>query len=167
MEGEIGRAHDQDALGEAAKLKLAEQQAGHDGLAGASVVGEQEADAGEFQQVVVNGFELMRQRIDAGDRKAEVGIELVGDTEGVSLKPEAQQVAIAGVGACRALDLKLLEVGGGQGDAAEAIGIDADESDLPSPGVNRIDPFDSHRLVEQPPGKRASTRLRYGRSAYK
>ena len=32
-----------------------------------------------FEQIVVNSFELMRQRIDARDREAEVRVEFVGD----------------------------------------------------------------------------------------
>ena len=95
LEGEVRRADDQDALGEAAELQFPDEQAGHDRLAGAGVVGQQEADAGELEQVVVDGFELVRQRIDAGDRQAEVGIELVGDAEGVGLEAEAEQSAVA------------------------------------------------------------------------
>ena len=93
LEGEVGRADDQDALGQAAELQLADEQAGHDRLAGAGVVGQQEADAGELQQVVVDGLELVRQRIDARDREAEVGIELVGDAERVGLEAEAEEGA--------------------------------------------------------------------------
>ena len=68
---------------------------GHDRLAGAGVVGQQEAHAGELEQVVVDRFELVRQRIDARDRQAEVRIELVGDAERVCLEAEAKQAAVA------------------------------------------------------------------------
>ena len=101
LEGEVGRADDQDALGEAAQLELADEQARHDGLAGAGIVGQQEADARELEQVVVDRFELMRQRIDARDREAEVGIELVGDAERVGLEAEPQQAAVAVEGVLR------------------------------------------------------------------
>ena len=94
LEGEVGRADDQDALGQAAQLELADEQPRHDGLAGAGVVGQEEADAGELEQVVVDRFELVRQRIDARDRQTEVGIELVGDAERVRLEAEAQQNAV-------------------------------------------------------------------------
>ena len=87
LEGEVGRADDQDPLGQAAQLQFADEQARHDGLAGAGVVGEQEADAGELQQVVVDGLKLVRQRIDARDGEAEVRVELVGDAQRVGLKP--------------------------------------------------------------------------------
>ena len=95
LEGEVGRGHDQDALAHAPELELLDEQPGHDRLAGPGVVGQEEADAGELQQVVVDRFELMRQRIDAGDGQAEIGIELVGDAEGVSLDAEAKQSTVA------------------------------------------------------------------------
>ncbi len=43
----------------------------------------------------VDSFELVRQRIDARDGESEVGIELVGDAEGVGLKSQAEQEAAA------------------------------------------------------------------------
>ena len=95
LEGEVGRADDQDAIGQAAKLQFADQQPGHDGFAGAGVIGEQETDAGELEQVVVNRLKLMRQRIDARDGKSEIGIEFVGDPKRVGLKPQPKQIAIA------------------------------------------------------------------------
>ena len=61
LEGEVGRADDEDALGQPAQLQLADEQAGHDRLAGAGVVGEEEADAGELEEVVVDRLELVRQ----------------------------------------------------------------------------------------------------------
>ena len=101
LEGEVRRADDQDALGEAAQLQLADEQARHDRLAGAGVVGQQEPHARELEQVVVDRFELMRQRIDARDREPEVGIELVGDAERVGLEAEPQQASVAVEGVLR------------------------------------------------------------------
>ena len=49
LEGEVGRADDEDALDQAAQLQFPDEQPGHDRLAGAGVVGEQEADLGELQ----------------------------------------------------------------------------------------------------------------------
>ena len=45
----------------------------------------------EFEEVIVDRFELVRQRIDAGNRETEIRIELVSDAERVSLKPEPEQ----------------------------------------------------------------------------
>ncbi|MDW8470219.1 MAG: hypothetical protein RML56_16030 [Burkholderiales bacterium] len=61
LESEVGRADDEDALGKAAKLQLADQESRHDGLSRACVVGEQKAHARKFQQVVVHRFELVRR----------------------------------------------------------------------------------------------------------
>ena len=95
LEGEVGRRDDQGALDQAANLQFLDQQAGHDGLAGAGIVGQQEADARQLHEVVVNGFELVRQRIDAGDREREVRIVLVGQTETQCLDAQAKPFRIA------------------------------------------------------------------------
>src|SRR6202035_2225353 len=49
------RCHNQDALAHAPELEFLVQQPGHDRLAGPRVIGQQEADAGELQQVVIHG----------------------------------------------------------------------------------------------------------------
>ena len=64
LEGEVGRADDQNAFGEPPKLQLANEKAQHDRLARAGVVGQQEPHAGKLEQVVVDRLELMRQWID-------------------------------------------------------------------------------------------------------
>ena len=92
LEGEVGRRDDEGALHQAADLQLLDEQAGHDGLAGAGVVGEQEADARELQEVVVDGFELVRQRIDAGDGEREVGVVLVGKPEAHRFDAQAEHL---------------------------------------------------------------------------
>ena len=81
---------DQRPLDEPADLQLLEQQARHDRLAGARVVGQQEADARQLDEVVVDRFELVRQRVDAGDREREVRIVLVGQPETQSLDSRAE-----------------------------------------------------------------------------
>ena len=79
LERQVRRVNDQDALDESAELEFAKQEPRHDRLAGARVVGEQEPHARQLEKVVVDGLRLVRQRIDPGDRQAEVGVELVGD----------------------------------------------------------------------------------------
>ena len=64
---------DQHAPDQAAGLQFLEQQPGHDRLAGAGVVGQQEPDARQLQEVAVDGLQLVRQRIDAGDRSEKNG----------------------------------------------------------------------------------------------
>ena len=75
---------------QAADLQFLEEQAGHDRLAGAGVVGQQEADARQLEEVVVDGLKLVRQRIDAGDGEREVGVVLVGQPEPQGLDAEAE-----------------------------------------------------------------------------
>ena len=86
------------------------QQARHDRLAGAGVVGQQEADARQLEEVVVDGFELVRQRIDAGDREREVGVVLVGQPQpqGLDAEPETSRVAVEGFSFRRALQIREL-----------------------------------------------------------
>ena len=57
LEGQVGRAH-QHAVRQAAQLQLADEQAGHDRLAGARIVRQEEPYARELQKVLVDGFEL-------------------------------------------------------------------------------------------------------------
>ena len=95
LEGQVGRRDDERALDQAADLQLLEQQPRHDRLAGARVVGEQEADAGQLEEVVVDRLELVRQRIDAGDREREVRVVLVGQAEALGLDAQAESAGIA------------------------------------------------------------------------
>ena len=59
LEGQVRGAHDEDPLGQTPELELADEQAGHDGLAGPGVVGEQEPHAGELHEVFVDRLQLM------------------------------------------------------------------------------------------------------------
>src|SRR6185312_7288414 len=95
LEREVGRADDEHALDQLAQLQLADKEAGHDRLAGASVVGEQEAHPRELQEVVVHRLELVWQRIDPADREPEIRVELISDAEGIGLKAKAQDTAVA------------------------------------------------------------------------
>ena len=83
--------------------------------------GEQEADSGELQQVVVNRLKLMRKRIDARDRESEIRVEFIGNPEDIGLKAEPKQVAVTGVRAGRLLDLEIFDVCGTERDGPEAL----------------------------------------------
>ena len=76
----------------------------HNRFAGAGIVSQQKSYTGDLQKVVINGFELMRQRIDARDGKTELRIKLVGDAERISLEPEAEKLAVAVVALGRILN---------------------------------------------------------------
>ena len=59
---EHARADDEHALGVAADHELLDEQAGHDGLAGAGVVGEQEVQRLAGEHLLVDRRDLVRQR---------------------------------------------------------------------------------------------------------
>src|SRR5262249_24936172 len=107
---------------------------------------------GQLEQVVVNGFELVRQGVYAGDRQAEVGVELVGDAERVRLDAEPQELAVAVKPAGRITDLELAEVLGGERNLAEAFGLQPDQARNPG-GSGGTDRFHPHRLVEERTGQ--------------
>jgi len=59
LEGERRGADDQDSVGDTAQAQLLEEEAGHDRLAGARVVGEHEAQPGLRQHVAVDSDDLV------------------------------------------------------------------------------------------------------------
>ena len=94
LEGQVGGADDEDPVGQAPELQLPDQEAGHDGLAGAGVVGQQEPDGGQLHEVLVDRFQLVGQRVHPGDGEAEVGVELVGDAQGVGLEGQLEEASV-------------------------------------------------------------------------
>ena len=81
LKAEVRRRDDQRPLHEASDLQLLEEQARHDRLPRAGVVGEEEANARQAHEVVVNRLELVRQRVDAGDREGKVWVVFVSEPE--------------------------------------------------------------------------------------
>ena len=151
LEGEIRGGDDQDSLGQAPQLQFPDEQAGHDGLAGAGVVGQQETYARQLQQEVVDCLQLVRQGIDPRYRQPKVGVKLVGNAQAISLNAKAQQSAVALVGGDAAQNLHGCEVGFGQNHPAELFRTDADDADCPCAITPLPDGFNSHRLVERRP----------------
>lgn len=86
LKREVGRDHDENALCETAQLELTEEQPCHDGLTGTRIIRQEKVDPREPQKIVVDGLELVRQRVNARDRDPEVGVDLVGDPEAVGLE---------------------------------------------------------------------------------
>ena len=72
---QAGGRNDEHAPNEPAREHLADVQPGHDGLAGAGVIGQEESKPRLRQHVVVDGDALMGQRVDAGDFRREGGVE--------------------------------------------------------------------------------------------
>ena len=69
------RRHDQHAADQPPRQHLAHVQAGHDRLAGAGVVGQQEAQGRLPQHLLVDGDALVRQRVDQRGLGGERGID--------------------------------------------------------------------------------------------
>ncbi len=69
------RGDDEHPPDGAARQELADEQAAHDRLARAGVVGEQEADPGQREQPLVDGDPLVRQGLDERDLPSERRVE--------------------------------------------------------------------------------------------
>ena len=82
--------------------------------------------------MVVDRLQLVRQRIDAADRQAEIGVELEGDAERISLQAEPQQSRIAVEGERRGLDADLRKIRLGQRDAAKPLRLRARRRPAPN-----------------------------------
>ena len=98
---QAARGDDQAALEVAADHQLLDEQPGHDGLAGAGIVGEQEAQRLARQHLAVDGRDLVRQRLDLRGADREVGVEEMGEPDAVSLGGEPEQVAVGIEGIAR------------------------------------------------------------------
>ncbi len=95
-------------------MQLLQDQAGHDRLASARVVGDQEADAGRLQHIAINGLDLVGQGIYLGDADRQLRVELVGQADAVGLDEEEEVLGIVGQGngtLLKDLDLGQLLVG--------------------------------------------------------
>ncbi len=79
--GQVARCADEAALHVAAGHQLLDEQAGHDGLAGAGVVGQQEAQRLAGQHLAVDTRDLVRQGLDQRRVDGEDGIEQVGQVD--------------------------------------------------------------------------------------
>ena len=153
LEREVRRRDDQDPLGEAAQLQLADQQPGHDRLPGAGVVGQQEPYAGQPQQVVVDRLQLVRQRIDTGDRQSEVGIELPSNPERVRLQSQPQQPAVSVVPETAVKNCQSGQLRRAERDPPESFRPRADQTERPTVRPRLRHGFHAHRLVEERAGQ--------------
>ena len=68
------RAEDEHAIDGLAEFHLLDEQARHDRLAGARVVGEQETQAGLREHLLVDGLDLVRQCADSGQTNGELTV---------------------------------------------------------------------------------------------
>ncbi len=91
---ETARRHDKATLKVAAGDQLLHQQPGHDRLAGARIVGEEEAERLPRQHFAVDRRNLMRQRIDQTGVDRQIGVEKVGQLDTIGLCHQPQQGAV-------------------------------------------------------------------------
>ncbi len=88
------RADDEHAPRVAADHELLDEQAGHDGLAGAGIVGEQEVQRLAREHLLVHRRDLVRQRQDVGGAHRKQRIEEVGELDATRLAHEAEERAV-------------------------------------------------------------------------
>ena len=93
--GEIAGAYDHAAVQVAADQQFLDEQAGHDRLAGAGIVGQEEPERLPRQHLAVDGSDLMRQRIDHRGVDGEQRIEQMGQVDPVRLGDQAEQLPVA------------------------------------------------------------------------
>ena len=93
--GQAAGADDQAALQVAAGDQLLDEQARHDGLAGTGVVGQQEAQRLARQHGLVDGGDLVRQRVDHGGVHRQHRVEQVRQADAVGLGDQTEERAVA------------------------------------------------------------------------
>ena len=92
---EAGGRDDQYPPQMAAGHRLAYVEAGHDGLAGAGVVGQQEAQRLARKHALIDGDALMGQRVDACRLAGEGGVELMAVGQPQSLRDRGDRLWVA------------------------------------------------------------------------
>ena len=92
LDGQRRGAQDEHPVGDRPQPQLLDQQAGHDRLAGARVIGEHEPQPRLGQHVPVDRGDLVRQAADPGQADREVRIVGVGERDPVGLH-EVEEVA--------------------------------------------------------------------------
>ena len=93
--GEAARADDQAALQVAAGDQLLDQQPGHDRLAGAGVIGQEEAQRLPGQHRLVHGRDLVWQRLDHRRVNRQHGVEQMGEADALRFGDQPEQRAVA------------------------------------------------------------------------
>jgi hypothetical protein len=83
-----GRHQDQDALDGFAEFEFLQEQSGHDRLAGAGVIGQQEAETRLRQHPPVYGLDLVGKGANAREADREVPVIGVGEPDAGGLDEE-------------------------------------------------------------------------------
>jgi hypothetical protein len=139
----------EDALDQPSELEFAEKQPGHDGFASAGIIRQEETHLGQFEQIVVDGFELMGQRVHPRDRQPKIRIKLVGNTQRIGLQPQPQQLSIAVVGCGCILHCERFEVLGRKSHTPEAFRVETNQSHSPGVRTSGTDGLDPYRFTKK------------------
>lgn len=94
LEREVGRCDDQNSANKPTCFEFLQQESGHDRLSRSGIIRQQESNPGEFQEVAVNSFQLMRQRIDAGNGERKEWVVFIRQSQAVSFHPKTKQPRI-------------------------------------------------------------------------
>jgi hypothetical protein len=102
------RRDDEAALEVAPDQQFLDEQPGHDGLAGARIVGEQEAQRLSRQHLAINRRDLVRQCLDLRCGNGEIRVKKVGEpySAGLGCEPEQTAVGIERVAPTRLAELE-------------------------------------------------------------
>jgi hypothetical protein len=113
---EAARGDDHHPPDVGAHDQFADVEAGHDGLAGARVAGEDETQRLSRQQGLVDGRDLVRERLHVGRVDGHHGVEQKGQVEalGLACKLERRSVAVKRPGAIQDGDGDGPLIGGGE-----------------------------------------------------
>ena len=96
--GERAGADHHAAAQVAPDVELLDEEAGHDGLAGAGIVRQEEPQGLARQHLAVDRQDLVRQRHDLGGVDGEEGVEQVRQADAVSLGGQLEEMAVGGEG---------------------------------------------------------------------
>src|ERR1700722_7963620 len=106
-------------------------------------------DTWQLQQIVVDGLKLVGQRVNTGNGESKVGVELVGDTEGVCLNADPENLSVAVVCEMGLLNLKLLEIGAGERHLPKTLGVQPAQTYDPRAGAALANGLHAHRFAEE------------------
>ncbi len=92
---ETSGGDDEASLYIAADHELLDVETGHDRLAGARIVGQEEAQRLSRQHHAVDRFDLVRERVDLTRGERQVGVKEVGQVDAPGLGGQAEKVPVA------------------------------------------------------------------------
>jgi hypothetical protein len=150
LHGQRRGAQDEHPVGDRPQAQLLDQQAGHDCLARARVVGEHEPQPRLGQHVAVHGDDLVRQAADPGQADREVRVMGVGERDPLGLH-EVKEVAARHERRALfdRLDQPVAEILVGEGRLLERSGVGAHAQQVGA-SADRLHALKAHGADEMP-----------------